>query len=57
MARFQISTLVNLASREAITLPDIRGATLRLPLVELPPGPERTRLRETLLSLAGVTTP
>jgi 4-hydroxy-tetrahydrodipicolinate synthase len=33
------------------------GATLRLPLVELPPGPERTRLRETLLSLAGVTTP
>ena len=30
MARFQISTLVNLASREAITLPDVRGATIRL---------------------------
>ncbi|MES2405366.1 MAG: 4-hydroxy-tetrahydrodipicolinate synthase [Pseudomonadota bacterium] len=32
-------------------------AALRLPLLELPPGPERTRLRETLLPLAGVTTP
>jgi hypothetical protein len=30
MACYQTSTLVNLASREAITLPDIRGATLRL---------------------------
>lgn len=33
------------------------GAMLRLPLVELPPGPERARLRETLLPLAGVATP
>jgi 4-hydroxy-tetrahydrodipicolinate synthase len=33
------------------------GAALRLPLVELPPGPERTHLRETLLPLAGITTP
>ena len=33
------------------------GATLRLPLFELPLGPERTRLRETLFPLAGVTTP
>lgn len=32
-------------------------AALRLPLVELPPGPARTRLRETLLSLAGAATP
>ena len=32
-------------------------AALRLPLLELPPGPERTCLRETLLPLAGVTTP
>ena len=33
------------------------GATLRLPLFELPLGPERTRLRETLFPLAGVITP
>lgn len=33
------------------------GAALRLPLVELEPGPARTRLRDTLLPLAGVTTP
>lgn len=33
------------------------GATLRLPLVELPPGPARARLRETLLPLAGASTP
>lgn len=33
------------------------GATLRLPLVELAAGPARTRLREALLSLAGVATP
>jgi len=33
------------------------GAMLRLPLLELPPGPARTRLRETLLPLAGVATP
>lgn len=33
------------------------GAALRLPLVELEPGPARTRLRGTLLPLAGVTTP
>jgi 4-hydroxy-tetrahydrodipicolinate synthase len=33
------------------------GAALRLPLLELPSGPERARLRETLLSLAGATTP
>lgn len=30
------------------------GASLRLPLVELPTGPARTRLRETLLSFPGV---
>jgi hypothetical protein len=30
MACYQTSTLVRLATREAITLPDIRGATLRL---------------------------
>ena len=33
------------------------GAGLRLPLLELSPGPARDRLRETLLPLAGVTTP
>ena len=32
-------------------------AALRLPLVELPPSAARTRLRDTLLPLAGVTTP
>jgi hypothetical protein len=30
MACYQTSTLVNLAAREAITLPDVRGATLRV---------------------------
>ncbi|MGH8183065.1 MAG: 4-hydroxy-tetrahydrodipicolinate synthase [Rhodanobacteraceae bacterium] len=33
------------------------NASLRLPLVELPPGAERTRLREALSSLAGANTP
>lgn len=33
------------------------GATLRLPLLELAPGPARTRLREILMSLAGAATP
>lgn len=33
------------------------GAALRLPLLELPSGPERTHLRETLLRLAGAPTP
>ncbi len=33
------------------------GATLRLPLLELAPGPARTRLREVLIPLAGVATP
>jgi len=33
------------------------GATLRLPLLELAHGPARTRLRETLSSLAGAVTP
>lgn len=33
------------------------GASLRLPLLELPAGAERTHLRETLLPLAGVTIP
>lgn len=33
------------------------GATLRLPLLELAPGAARTRLRETLMSLAGAATP
>lgn len=33
------------------------GATLRLPLVELPAGPARQRLRETLLPIAGATPP
>ena len=33
------------------------GAALRLPLLELAPGPARTLLRETLLSLAGIATP
>jgi 4-hydroxy-tetrahydrodipicolinate synthase len=33
------------------------GATLRLPLLELAPGPARTRLRETLSALAGAVTP
>ncbi|TAN05434.1 MAG: 4-hydroxy-tetrahydrodipicolinate synthase [Rhodanobacteraceae bacterium] len=32
-------------------------ATLRLPLVELAPGPERAHLRETLAPLAGATMP
>lgn len=32
-------------------------AGLRLPLLELPAGPARTRLRDTLLPLAGATTP
>jgi 4-hydroxy-tetrahydrodipicolinate synthase len=32
-------------------------AALRLPLVELPPSAARTRLRDTLLPLAGVNTP
>ncbi|MGH8125686.1 MAG: 4-hydroxy-tetrahydrodipicolinate synthase [Rhodanobacteraceae bacterium] len=31
------------------------GASLRLPLVGLPSGPDRTRLRETLLPLVGAT--
>ena len=33
------------------------SAGLRLPLLELPPGPARARLRETLQSLAGIPTP
>jgi len=33
------------------------GAALRLPLLELAPGPARAHLRDTLSSLAGVTTP
>ena len=33
------------------------GATLRLPLLELAPGPARTRLRESLSALAGAVTP
>jgi 4-hydroxy-tetrahydrodipicolinate synthase len=33
------------------------GATLRLPLLELPAGPARTRLRDVLLRLAGATMP
>lgn len=33
------------------------AATLRLPLLELPAGPARTRLREVLLPLAGATIP
>jgi len=30
MASFETGTVVNLSAREAITLPDIRGATLRV---------------------------
>lgn len=33
------------------------AGTVRLPLVELPPGPARTRLREALLPLAGAVAP
>lgn len=33
------------------------GATLRLPLLELPPGPARSRLHAILSSLAGTATP
>jgi len=33
------------------------GAALRLPLLELAHGPARTRIRETLSSLAGAVTP
>jgi 4-hydroxy-tetrahydrodipicolinate synthase len=33
------------------------GAALRLPLLELAPGPARTRLRDTLSSFAGIATP
>ena len=33
------------------------GAGVRLPLLELAPGPARARLRDTLSSLAGIATP
>jgi 4-hydroxy-tetrahydrodipicolinate synthase len=33
------------------------GAGLRLPLLELAPGPARKHLRDTLSSLAGIATP
>ena len=33
------------------------GAALRLPMLELAPGPARTHLRDTLFSIAGIATP